>query len=79
MRFALNDIMAILPFIYPLSGINLSNDGENSALNPFPLPQTNLELKTGQYSEDIDSKKYPHLHMISCFYEMMRCIVESVM
>ena len=38
-----------------------------------------LQVIIGKYSEDLEMKKYPHLHLISCFYEMERCIVEAVM
>ncbi len=36
-----------------------------------------LQVIIGKYSEDIDLKKYPHIHLISCFYEMMKCTIES--
>lgn len=36
-----------------------------------------LQVIIGKYSEDIDMKKYPHLHLISCFYEMMKCALET--
>lgn len=36
-----------------------------------------LQVIIGKYSEEIDMKKYPNIHLISCFYEMMKCGVES--
>ena len=36
-----------------------------------------LQVIIGRYSEEIDMKKYPHLHLISCFYEMIKCSVEG--
>lgn len=36
-----------------------------------------LQVIIGKYSEEIDLKKYPHIHLISCFYEMMKCSIES--
>jgi hypothetical protein len=38
-----------------------------------------IQVIIGKYSEEIDMKKYPHIHLISCFYEMMRCCLESTM
>ena len=35
-----------------------------------------LQVIIGKYSEEIDLKKYPHIHLISCFYEMMKCSIE---
>lgn len=35
-----------------------------------------LQVIIGKYSEEIELKKYPHIHLISCFYEMMKCSVE---
>jgi replication-associated recombination protein RarA len=36
-----------------------------------------LQVIIGKYSEETDMKKYPNVHLISCFYEMMKCILES--
>ena len=38
-----------------------------------------LQVIVGKYSEEIDMKKYPNLHLIGCFYEMMKCSLESTM
>lgn len=38
-----------------------------------------LQVIIGKYSEELDMKKYPHIHLISCFYEMQRCIIEAIM
>lgn len=35
-----------------------------------------LQIIIGRYSEDIDMKKYPHLHLISCLYECIKCVLE---
>lgn len=37
-----------------------------------------LQVIIAKYSEDVDMKKYPHIHLISCFYEMMKCIIEAL-
>jgi len=36
-----------------------------------------LQVIIGKYSEEIDLKKYPNIHLISCFYEMMKCSLET--
>ncbi len=36
-----------------------------------------LQVIIGQYSEEVDMKKYPNIHLVSCFYEMMKCCLES--
>lgn len=38
-----------------------------------------LKIIIGKYSEEIDNKKYPHIHMISCFYELTKCMIETTM
>lgn len=38
-----------------------------------------MQIIIGKYSEEIDLKKYPHLHLIACFYEIMKCGIESTM
>lgn len=38
-----------------------------------------LQVIIGKYSEDIDLKKYPNIHLVSCFYEMMKCCLESTL
>ncbi len=38
-----------------------------------------LQVIIGKYSEELDMKKYPHIHLIGCFYEMQRCIIEAIM
>lgn len=38
-----------------------------------------LQVIIGKYSEEVDLKKYPNIHLISCFYEMMKCCLESTM
>jgi DNA polymerase III gamma/tau subunit len=38
-----------------------------------------LQVLIGNYAEDIETKKYPHLHLISCFYELMKCVTETSM
>jgi DNA polymerase III delta prime subunit len=35
-----------------------------------------LQVVIGKYSEEVDLKKYPNVHLISCFYEMMKCSLE---
>lgn len=30
-----------------------------------------------RYLEEVETKKYPNLHLISCFYEMMKCGIET--
>jgi DNA polymerase III gamma/tau subunit len=35
-----------------------------------------LQVIIGKYSEEIEMKKYPNVHLISCFYEMMKCALE---
>ena len=35
-----------------------------------------LQVIIGKYSEEIEMKKYPNIHLISCFYEMMKCALE---
>jgi len=35
-----------------------------------------LQVIIGKYSEEIEMKKYPNVHLISCFYEMMKCTLE---
>ena len=35
-----------------------------------------LQVVVGKYSEEIDMKKYPNIHLVSCFYEMMKCSLE---
>ncbi len=37
-----------------------------------------LQLIIMKYSENSDSKKYPHLHLISCIYEMMDCCIKVI-
>jgi len=36
-----------------------------------------LQVIIGRYSEEVDLKKYPNIHLVSCFYEMMKCCLES--
>jgi len=36
-----------------------------------------LQVIIGRYSEEIDMKKYPNIHLVSCFYEMVKCSLES--
>lgn len=40
-----------------------------------------LPAKTiiGKYHENIETKMYPHIHLISCVYEVFKCIVEIVL
>ncbi|MFA7202708.1 MAG: AAA family ATPase [Candidatus Caldatribacteriota bacterium] len=38
-----------------------------------------LQVIIGKYSEEIDLKKYPHIHFISGFYEMMKCSLECTL
>lgn len=38
-----------------------------------------LQVIIGKYSEEVDLKKYPNIHLISCFYEMMKCNLEIMM
>ncbi len=38
-----------------------------------------LQVIIGKYSEETDMKKYPHIHLISCFYEMVKCVTEVIM
>lgn len=40
-----------------------------------------LPLKTilARYMEELDSKRYPHLHLLACLGEMMRCVNELTM
>ncbi len=38
-----------------------------------------LQIIIGKYTEDVTSKKYQHIHLISCFYEMTKCILEVTM
>lgn len=38
-----------------------------------------LQVIIGKYSEEIELKKYPHIHLISCFYDMMKCCIECTM
>jgi hypothetical protein len=37
-----------------------------------------LQVIIGKYSEEIDMKKYPHIHLISAFHEMMKCVLEAM-
>ena len=36
-----------------------------------------LQVIIWKYSEENELKKYPHAHLIACFYEMMKCSVET--
>jgi len=38
-----------------------------------------LQVIIGRYSEEIDMKKYPNIHLIGCFYEMLRCSAEGTL
>jgi hypothetical protein len=38
-----------------------------------------LQVIIGNYSETSDTKKYPHIHLISCFYEMVKCCLECTL
>ena len=38
-----------------------------------------LQVIIGNYSETMDNKKYPHIHLISCFYEMVKCSLECTL
>jgi DNA polymerase III delta prime subunit len=38
-----------------------------------------IQVIIGRFSEEVDMKKYPHIHLISCFYEMMKCVLETTM
>jgi len=38
-----------------------------------------LQVIIGKYAEEIDMKKYPNIHLVSCFYEMIKCCLESTM
>ena len=35
-----------------------------------------LQTVIGRYAEDVDFKKYPNIHLVSCFYEMIKCALE---
>lgn len=37
-----------------------------------------LQLIIAKYSETTDGKKYPHLHLIACLYEMIDCCVRII-
>jgi DNA polymerase III gamma/tau subunit len=36
-----------------------------------------IQVIIGKYSEEIELKKYPNVHLISCFYEIMKCSIET--
>jgi DNA polymerase III gamma/tau subunit len=38
-----------------------------------------LQVIVAKYSEEIEMKKYPHAHLISAFYEMIKCVIESML
>ncbi len=37
-----------------------------------------LQIIIGKFSETTDNKKYPHLHLISCLYEMIGCCCDII-
>lgn len=38
-----------------------------------------LKVIISKYSEEVEMKKYPHAHLISCFYEMLKCVFEAAL
>lgn len=38
-----------------------------------------LQVVIGKYSEEIETKKYPHIHLISLFYDMVKCVIEAML
>ena len=38
-----------------------------------------LQTIISRYAEDVDMKKYPHMHLISCLYELLKCAMEAKM
>ena len=37
-----------------------------------------LQVIIGKYSEEIEMKKYPHIHLIGCFHDMMKCVLDAM-
>ena len=38
-----------------------------------------LQGVISKYAEEIEMKKYPYMHLIACFYEMIKCALETVL
>lgn len=56
-------------------GINYEVIFENIEKSIHFLPFKNIISK---YAETLQGKKYPHLHLLSCLCELMKCVVEIV-
>jgi len=38
-----------------------------------------LQVIISKYSEDVENKKFPHMHMIACFHDMLQCVLNVMM